>query len=121
MSSDKRTRITKDSESSARRALIRYLRCIGEDRTVGRSTRRYSARWASIRCTDRHMRTGLFEFYRLRKNPRRRTFHRVFEHPEGLNKRSLEERIDRRHPNSPSEGERKKDKFSLEVEAIGKA
>jgi hypothetical protein len=41
----KKNRITEDSESSARWALSR---CIGaqEDRTVERSGRRHSARWA---------------------------------------------------------------------------
>jgi hypothetical protein len=58
--------------------------------------RRYSSRWASSICTDRHMRTELFELCKLRKNLRRRTFHRVVEHPESLSKRSLEGRIARR-------------------------
>jgi hypothetical protein len=76
--------------------LSRDLRCTEEYKTVGRSVRRYSIRWASSRCVDRHMRKGPFEFCRLRKNPRRRTFHRVAEHPESLSKRLLEGRIARR-------------------------
>jgi hypothetical protein len=62
VSSDRRTRITKDSESSARRALSRCIGCTEEDRTVGCSVRRYSARWALSRCADRHRRKELFEF-----------------------------------------------------------
>jgi hypothetical protein len=64
VSSDRRTRITKDSESSARRALSR---CIGRtegDITAGCSVRRYSARWALSRCADRHKRRKeLLEFW----------------------------------------------------------
>jgi hypothetical protein len=51
-----RTRITKDSESSARRALSR---CIGHtkgDKTDGCSVRRYAAKWALSRCADRNKR-----------------------------------------------------------------
>jgi hypothetical protein len=46
-------------------------RCIGEDKIVGCSVRRYSARWALSRCGDRHRRREIFEFYDLRKNPLR--------------------------------------------------
>jgi hypothetical protein len=63
VSSDRRTRITKDSESvTSRRALSRHKACTVEDRTVGLSIRRYSVRWALSRCVDRHRRKELFEF-----------------------------------------------------------
>jgi hypothetical protein len=61
MSSDKRTRITKDSESSARRALSRCIECREGDKTTGCTLRRYSTKWALSRCVDRHRRKELVE------------------------------------------------------------
>jgi hypothetical protein len=59
--SSRRTRITKDSESSSRRALSRCIRCTGEDITVGRSVGRHSTRRALSRCW-RAQRELSFEF-----------------------------------------------------------
>jgi hypothetical protein len=64
VSSDRRTRIVKDFESSASRALSR---CIGHtkgDIATGCSVRRYSVGWALSRCADRHKRRKeLLEFW----------------------------------------------------------
>jgi hypothetical protein len=64
VSLERRDRITKDSESSARWALSG---CIGaqEDRTAGSSRRRYFSRRALRYCADRQRRRELFEFWKL--------------------------------------------------------
>jgi hypothetical protein len=69
--SSRRTKITEDSESSARWALSRCIR----------ARRGYSARWALRHCADRHrgeensLSSGIW-----RKNPLK-DLHRVVEHP----------------------------------------
>jgi hypothetical protein len=52
----------------------------------------------------------LFEFCNLKKNPLR-DLHRVVEHPQNSARGCLSRRIARRALHSPSEGERKKDRF----------
>jgi hypothetical protein len=62
----RRIRITDDSEELCQVGIERVHRCIGEgDISAGRSGGRYSARWASSQCADRHRRRELFEFLNL--------------------------------------------------------
>jgi hypothetical protein len=61
---DRRTRIIKDSQSSARRALSRCIGCTEGDKTVGCSVRRYSTRLALSRREDMHKRIKeILEFW----------------------------------------------------------
>jgi hypothetical protein len=89
--SSRRTRITKDSESSAKWALSRCIGCTGEDITAGCSVRKHSTRRALRQCADRHRIKELFEFCNLKKSPLK-DLCRVAEHPERLSKRLLEQK-----------------------------
>jgi hypothetical protein len=75
------TRITEDSESSAKWALSRCKECTEEYITTESSRRRHSTRWALRNCADRHKREeNSFELWNLKKNPLK-DLHKVTEHP----------------------------------------
>jgi hypothetical protein len=89
VSSDRRTRIAKDSESSARRALRRGKEYTKEDRTIGCSVRRYSAKWALRQCADRHKEKNSLSSG-LEEESKEKDLSSVVEHPKGFIKRFLE-------------------------------
>jgi hypothetical protein len=89
--SSRGTRITKDSESSAKRALSKCIECTGGDKTSGCSVRRYYAKWALSRCAYRHRRKELFDFCNWKKNPRRGIFTRLMNTLKDSSRGSLSE------------------------------
>jgi hypothetical protein len=89
VSSDNRTIITKDSESSARRALRRCIGCTEEDQTIRCYVRKYSAKWALRQCADRHKENKSLDS-EFEGESKEKDLHRVTEHPESLSKGFLE-------------------------------
>jgi len=93
-------------KSSAKWGLSRCKECI-EDKTVGRSRRRYSARWAfELVCRQAQDEENSLSSILWRRNPLR-DLRRVTEHPAGSTRGCLGEDSQEGIHISPSEGERR--------------